>query len=140
MNFNLDRFWSTDDINLTTSIQVPQVFIRCNNAATAAAQCLKITENVSFTTMLIKRATFTFSFKQCYKSGQFFKRTKNWWKMPKLENSNATFWVIFKQCALLMKNRQEFQSVFFASLSLAKNLSHPFVCLFQLIWKLPKKF
>ena len=22
---------------------------------------------------------------------------KNWWKMPKLKNSNATFWVIFKQ-------------------------------------------
>ena len=24
---------------------------------------------------------------------------QNWWKMPKLKNSNATFWVIFKHCA-----------------------------------------
>ena len=23
---------------------------------------------------------------------------KTWWKMPKCQNSNATFWVIFKQC------------------------------------------
>ena len=27
-----------------------------------------------------------------------FNRTKNWWKMPKLKNSNTTFRVIFKQC------------------------------------------
>ena len=45
MNFNLDRFWSTDDINLTTSIQVPQVFIRCNDAATAASAVCKVFEN-----------------------------------------------------------------------------------------------
>ena len=24
-------------------------------------------------------------------------RDKNWWKMPKVKNSNATFWAIFKQ-------------------------------------------
>ena len=35
--------------------------------------------------------------KQCYQTGQFYK-DKNWWKMPKLNNSNATFWVIFKHC------------------------------------------
>ena len=23
---------------------------------------------------------------------------QNWWKIPKYQNSNATFWVIFKQC------------------------------------------
>ena len=64
MNFNLDRFWSTDDINLTNSIQVLQVFIRCNDAATAAsAVCsmFEIKENVSFTTLL---TTFTFLVKQ----------------------------------------------------------------------------
>ena len=27
------------------------------------------------------------------------KKDKNWWKMPKFKSSNATFWVIFKQCA-----------------------------------------
>ena len=29
-----------------------------------------------------------------------FKWDKNWWKTPKLKNSNATFWVIFKHCGL----------------------------------------
>ena len=33
--------------------------------------------------------------KQCYQTGQF-KKDKNWWKMPKLKTSNATFWVNFK--------------------------------------------
>ena len=33
--------------------------------------------------------------KQSYQTGQF-KQVKNWWKMPKLKNSNATFKVIFK--------------------------------------------
>ena len=27
-----------------------------------------------------------------------FKRIKNWWKRQNSRNSNATFWVIFKQC------------------------------------------
>ena len=27
---------------------------------------------------------------------------KNWWKMPKLKNSNATFWVIFKHCVVVL--------------------------------------
>ena len=35
--------------------------------------------------------------KQSYQTGQF-EEVKNWWKMPKLTNSNATFWVIFKHC------------------------------------------
>ena len=37
---------------------------------------------------------------QCYQTGQFYK-DKNWWKMSKFKNSNATFWVIFKQCAFM---------------------------------------
>ena len=28
--------------------------------------------------------------KQCYQTGQFY-QDKNWWKMPKFKNSNATF-------------------------------------------------
>ena len=39
--------------------------------------------------------------KQCYQTGQFY-TDENWWKiwkMPKLKNSNATYWVIFKHCA-----------------------------------------
>ena len=28
---------------------------------------------------------------------------KNWWKMPKLKKSNATFSGIFKQCAVVEK-------------------------------------
>ena len=36
--------------------------------------------------------------KQCYQTGQFY-MDKNWWKMPKLKNSNATYWVILKHCA-----------------------------------------
>ena len=36
--------------------------------------------------------------KQCYQTCQYW-LDKNWWKMPKLKNSNATFWVIFKHCA-----------------------------------------
>ena len=28
--------------------------------------------------------------KQCYQTGHF-KKDKNWWKMPKVKNSNATF-------------------------------------------------
>ena len=35
---------------------------------------------------------------QCYQTGQFYK-DKNWWKMSKFKNSNATFWEVFKQCA-----------------------------------------
>ena len=31
------------------------------------------------------------------------KTDKNWWKMPKLKNSNATFWVIFKHCETTTK-------------------------------------
>ena len=26
-------------------------------------------------------------------------KVRNWWKKPKIKNSTATFWVIFKQCA-----------------------------------------
>ena len=32
--------------------------------------------------------------KKCYQTGQ----DKKWWRRPKFKNSNATFWVIFKQC------------------------------------------
>ena len=28
-------------------------------------------------------------------------KDKNWWKMPKVKNSNATFWAIFKHCAVI---------------------------------------
>ena len=35
--------------------------------------------------------------KQCYQKG-LIELDKNWWKMPKLKYSNATFWVIFKHC------------------------------------------
>ena len=46
---------------------------------------------------------------------------KKWWKMPKLKNSNAIFWVIFKQCVwceewmlLLLKSRtpRELRSIY----------------------------
>ena len=35
--------------------------------------------------------------KQCYQTGSFL-LDKNWWKIPKSKNENATFWVIFKHC------------------------------------------
>ena len=35
--------------------------------------------------------------KQCYQTGHF-QMDKNWRKMPKLKNSNATFLVIFNLC------------------------------------------
>ena len=38
-----------------------------------------------------------FAVKKCYQTGQFW-LDKNWWKMPKLKNSNATYWVILKHC------------------------------------------
>ena len=31
---------------------------------------------------------------------------KKWWKMPLLKNSNATFWIIFKQCGHSSSNHQ----------------------------------
>ena len=34
------------------------------------------------------------------RSNSFTRQVKNWWKMPKLKNSNATFRVIFKHCVL----------------------------------------
>ena len=46
------------------------------------SQCLKITQK-----SLIQNLKFTSWV------------DKNWWKMPQFKNSNATFWVIFKQCA-----------------------------------------
>ena len=84
------------------------------------ALCLKITEKVSFNIAseasyvyilngqkLIKNAengsfwrafeNLKLAVKQCYQTGQF-QQDKNWWKMPKFKNLNATFWVIFKQC------------------------------------------
>ena len=65
--------------------------------------CLKITKNVSFNDNA-KNGQF----------GQFLKKPcgqtvvpersssirQNWWKMPKMKNSNETFWVIFNQCAV----------------------------------------
>ena len=35
--------------------------------------------------------------KQCYQT-----EDKNWWKTPKLKNLNATFWVIFKHCEVIL--------------------------------------
>ena len=58
----------------------------------------------SHSTLRAKRATFL--------SGQKF--IKNWPKMPKLKNSNETFWVIFKHCGIVvrhpsgMPSKQEF--------------------------------
>ena len=73
-------------------------------------------------TLRAKRATFTFwvdkswlknaqngpfwrlfedlklAVKQTYQTNQFWKE-KNRWKIPKFQNSNASFCVIFKQCA-----------------------------------------
>ena len=48
--------------------------------------------------------------------------TFNWWKIPKLENSNVTFWVIFIHCEVpksheMQKNREKLQNSDFADLS-----------------------
>ena len=58
------------------------------------AQCLKTTEKVSSTSRA-KRATFTKVNQKCQKEPiwRFFEN------LPNLA-LNATFWVIFKQCAL----------------------------------------
>ena len=81
------------------------------------SQCLKITEKVTFNIAseasyvyilsgqkFIKNGQFWRLFenlklavKQCYQTGQF-QWDKNLMKMPKLKNSNETFWVIFKHC------------------------------------------
>ena len=89
------------------------VFVMCRYFMNA--RCLKITEKLSFDATyvyilsgqkLIKNANngpfgeflITWSLGQkCYQTGHFWK-DKNWWKMQKLKNSNATFWVIFKHC------------------------------------------
>ena len=82
------------------------------------AQCLKITEKVSFN--IASEASYVYILsgqkflknakigpfgrvfeklmvKQCYQTGHF-QWDKNWRKMPKLKNSNATFLVIFNLC------------------------------------------
>ena len=51
-------------------------------------QCLKITEKVAFN--IASEASYVYNL-----SGQ---KDKNGWEKPKLKNSNATFWVIFKHC------------------------------------------
>ena len=53
--------------------------------------CLKITEKVAFKilTSFWKPETWSNSVKG---QGQF--QDKSWWKIPKLKNPNATFWVI----------------------------------------------
>ena len=83
-------------------------------------QCLKITEKVAF--KIASEASYVYILggqkfiknakngpiwrvveylkllvKQCYQKG-LIELDKNWWKMPKLKYSNATFWVIFKHC------------------------------------------
>ena len=79
-------------------------------------RCLKITEKVSFNIASEASYVYILSGQKFIKNaknapcGEFFLKTwsllsnsvmlpdKNWRKMPKLENSNETFWVIFKQC------------------------------------------
>ena len=39
--------------------------------------------------------------KKSHSRSKNFDMTKNWWKMPKLKNSDETFWVIFKHCATI---------------------------------------
>ena len=50
-----------------------------------SARCLKITKKVAFN--IASEASCVYIL-----IGQ------NWWKVPKLKNWNATFWVIFKHC------------------------------------------
>ena len=97
--------------------------INCN-----ITQCLKITEK-SHSTLRAKRATFTFKVdKSSLKMPKMvhydeFLKTRSllsnrvtrqvtfWWKMPKFENSNETFWVIFKHCGWLQNLKQQFWAV-----------------------------
>ena len=50
-------------------------------------------QKMSYSTLRAKRTLFTFSVDK-----SSLKKVENWWKLPKLENSNETFWVIFNQC------------------------------------------
>ena len=59
------------------------------------AECLKITEKVSFNIAKLM-------VKQCCQASQFW-LDKNWWKISKFKNWNATFLVIFKQRAMAGK-------------------------------------
>ena len=93
--------------------------IQMKKGATAS-QCLQITEKVSFNIASEASCVYILSgqkfiknakngpiwrvveylkilVKQCYQKG-LIELDKNWWKMPKLKYSNATFWVIFKHC------------------------------------------
>ena len=81
------------------------------------SQCLKIIEKVAFN--IASEASYVYTLLKMPKMVHFvefmktwslrsnsvtrqvtFDMTKNWWKMPKLKNYHATFWVIFKHCAI----------------------------------------
>ena len=91
-------------------------------------RCLKFTEKVSFNIAseasyvyilsgqkLIKNAqngpfwrvfeNLKLAVKQCYQTGKFL-RGQKLVEMPKLKNSNETFWVIFKQYELMKTYEQ----------------------------------
>ena len=83
-----------------------------NDFCLTVSRCLKITEKVSFN--FVSKASYVYILSgqkliKNAKNGPFWRvfenlnsvtrQDKNWWKMPKFKNSNATFWVIFKQCA-----------------------------------------
>ena len=57
-----------------------------------SSQCLKITEKVSLMRLFEK---------ECYQTGNLY-LDKKMVKVPKLKNSNETFWVVFKQCGLVI--------------------------------------
>ena len=56
----------------------------------------KFIKNATNGPILRSFSNLKFEVKQCYQTGHF-QYDKNWWKMPKLKNSNTTFCVIFKQ-------------------------------------------
>ena len=71
---------------------------------------IKNAQNCQFLRLLRLLENLKLAVKQCYQTGHFWKDT-NWWKMPELKNSNATFCAIFKHCEI-RENRKNLSTSF----------------------------
>ena len=69
-----------------------------NSKATFHLWSKKQDKHCSMILKIIEKVSFNIVNEASYQTGHFW-CDKNWWKIPKLGNTNATIWVIFKQCA-----------------------------------------
>ena len=83
--------------------RVSSVFLKklgylVNSKATFHLWSKKQDKHCSMILKIIEKVSFNIVNEASYQTGHFW-CDKNWWKIPKLGNTNATIWVIFKQCA-----------------------------------------